>query len=373
MGGEAGGNLGDILKKLAQFAAEFVKAAGPLAGLSFAALGLLADALNAIPMSVLEILAPMIMGIVLAMKAWRLATLAFAASQALLNIVMATAPWVLITLAIIAIVVALVSLWKKNEGFRKFIIGAWQQIKNAFVVAWEWIRDKVFAPIGRFFTETIPRWATTLKNKVTGAWNSIKEYVGKALNFLKNLFLNWTGPGLIIKHWDKIRGAAGKAIDWIRKKFNDFIGFVVELPGRIGRGTANMFNGVKSAFKSAINWVIGKWNNFEFRIGGGSFMGVDIPKVTVGTPNIPYLARGGIGSGLAMVGERGRELVDLPAGSRVRSNPDTERIMSRGKGGMAPFVVVLKVGDKSLGEVIIDPLRKAVQTRGGNVQAVLGR
>jgi hypothetical protein len=42
---------------------------------------------------------------------------------------------------------------------------------------------------------------------------------------------------------------------------------------------------------------------------------------------IPFLATGGImqSSGLAVVGERGPELVSLPAGARVYNNQDSQR------------------------------------------------
>lgn len=41
--------------------------------------------------------------------------------------------------------------------------------------------------------------------------------------------------------------------------------------------------------------------------------------------------------------------------------------------GGGSFSITLRIGDRELGELIIDPLRKAVQTRGGNVQATLGK
>jgi hypothetical protein len=94
-------------------------------------------------------------------------------------------------------------------------------------------------------------------------------------------------------------------------------------------------------------------------------------------------AVGGPRMNMTLVGEHGPELVDLAPGSRVRSNPDTERAFGavgssmgfgRGGGGAGgPIVIQLNIGDKYLGEVMVDPLRKAVRTRGGNVQAVLGQ
>ncbi|HEX2657861.1 MAG TPA: phage tail protein [Polyangia bacterium] len=88
-------------------------------------------------------------------------------------------------------------------------------------------------------------------------------------------------------------------------------------------------------------------------------------------------AAGGVsGGGLTAVGERGWELLDLPAGSRVRPHGDSRRIMQAPAGGGwggGPFVVQLHIGGRHLADVMIDPLRNAVRTRGGDVQAVLGR
>lgn len=87
-------------------------------------------------------------------------------------------------------------------------------------------------------------------------------------------------------------------------------------------------------------------------------------------------ATGGVRSNMTLVGEQGPELVDLPAGSRVRSNPDTARMMGGGFGGAGsaqPLVAIIQIGEKKIGEVLIDPLRKEIAARGGNVQATLGR
>lgn len=84
-------------------------------------------------------------------------------------------------------------------------------------------------------------------------------------------------------------------------------------------------------------------------------------------------ASGGARWGATLVGEYGPELVNLPVGSRVHSAPDTARMLGGGGGGaMAPLEITLMIGDTTLGEVLVDPIRKAVRTRGGNVQAALG-
>lgn len=88
-------------------------------------------------------------------------------------------------------------------------------------------------------------------------------------------------------------------------------------------------------------------------------------------------AGGGPRSRFTLVGEQGPEMVDLAPGSRVRSNPDTKRMLTGGHatagGASQPMVVHLHVGGKEIAQVLIDPLRKEIRTQGGNVQAVLGQ
>lgn len=85
-------------------------------------------------------------------------------------------------------------------------------------------------------------------------------------------------------------------------------------------------------------------------------------------------AGGGPAGGWTLTGERGAELVRLPFGSNVVAAGQTAAMLSGSGGGgsNSPIHITLKIGDKKLGEVLVDPMRKAVSSRGGNVQAVLG-
>lgn len=99
-------------------------------------------------------------------------------------------------------------------------------------------------------------------------------------------------------------------------------------------------------------------------------------------------ASGGMRSGLTMVGEQGVELLDLPAGARVWSNPDTRRKVAaqapwtsmlnaprpgRGAagassgGGVQPIVVhqTITLDGRVVAQQIFDPLRKEYRARGG--------
>ncbi|MFD4551419.1 phage tail tape measure protein [Streptomyces sp. NPDC058466] len=256
----------------------------------------------------------------------------------------------------------------------------WNGIKAVITAVWGFIRDQIFAPIGRFFTQTIPRWAGMMKDGVVTAWNWVKSRLLAAWNAIKaglsaiGGFFTKTIPGWantvkdrLVGAWttakSKVQSVVGGMLSWVRGKWDSFVGFFRGLPGKIGRATSGMFNGVKNAFRSAINWVIGKWNNFGFSIGGGSFMGVDIPKVSIGTPNIPYLAKGGIinRGGMAMVGERGPEVLSLPRGAGVTPLPV-------GGGGQAVVTIRFETDDAELKK----RLRKMVKVEGrGSVVALL--
>lgn len=84
-------------------------------------------------------------------------------------------------------------------------------------------------------------------------------------------------------------------------------------------------------------------------------------------------ASGGPRSRMTLVGERGPELVDLAAGSRVHTANETRQILAPAAAPAGPMYITLMIGDKTLGELLVDPLRQAVASRGGIVQAALGR
>ena len=88
-----------------------------------------------------------------------------------------------------------------------------------------------------------------------------------------------------------------------------------------------------------------------------------------------YANGGGVSAGLAMVGERGRELVKLPGGAHVYSHGATERMVSGGGGG--PVVVQLVVsssGQAAFDEFMAGWMKKYVRVKGGgSVQAAFGK
>ncbi len=80
-------------------------------------------------------------------------------------------------------------------------------------------------------------------------------------------------------------------------------------------------------------------------------------------------ATGGVRSNMTMVGEQGPELVDLPPGSRVRSNPDSRRLVGRGGGGGEVYQINLMLDGRKVAEAVFDPTRKIIRNKGGLARA----
>jgi hypothetical protein len=141
---------------------------------------------------------------------------------------------------------------------------------------------------------------------------------------------------------------SGTAYTNIQSKFTEIVNFVGGLKDRIAEKASNMWNGIKDSFKSALNFIIGKWNGLSFSLKlPNSIFGIGLGPLagkgfTLDTPNIPELAKGGIvpatpGGMIAKIGEAGRpervEPLDPSGMSRRDKALIDQMIKSRGGGG----------------------------------------
>lgn len=252
--------------------------------------------------------------------------------QALAQAAKVAAAWV-ISMGPIALVGAAVA------GLVVLIIKHWDTIKRVIAAAWEGI-----------------------KKGVSMAWGAIKTLISTGLNVIKQLFLNFTGPGLLIKHWETIKRTGAAVWTFLRGKWDSFVSFVRGIPGRIASAGRGMWDWIKTGFRSAVNWIIRAWNGLEFRIPGFDPPGPG-PKFggfTLGVPNIPMLASGGDvwGAGLAVVGEAGPELAWLPEGASVHSNADSGGLLAAaansGGGWPERIEVPLYIDRDKVGSAVID-------------------
>lgn len=248
------------------------------------------------------------------------------AVQWLWNAALAANPIGLIILAVVALVAGIVWLWNNVEGFRNFFTSAFEVIGDAIEFVWNWIKENwpyllilltgPFMPIVGlivFFWDEISGAFKAGLAWIKGAWKAAWDWVVRSIDTLRSLPL-------------KIATWAKSMVDKAKEKLGKLIDYVKGLPGKVTRAARGLFNGIRDSLKSALNWVIERWNNFSLTIGGGSVLGVSIPSITIDTPNIPYLAKGGVqprtpGGRLAVIGE-GKEPEAVQPLSQLRGMLD---------------------------------------------------
>ena len=190
--------------------------------------------------------------------------------------------------------------------------------------------------------------------------NPIMIVVGLLILLGVGFYLLWTKSAtfrkIVTGAFQAVGHAATVAKDWIIEKFEGLITWITGLPGKIGKATAGMWDGLKTAFKSALNWLIGKWNGFGLTIPGFSIAGISIPGFSLNTPDIPLLAQGGIvpatpGGRLAVLGEGGEDEAVMPL----------SKLGSLG-GGTTRHVVELRLNGRLIRELLLDEAKLTGKT-----------
>lgn len=106
-----------------------------------------------------------IAAVVVAVKLW-------AAAQAVWNVVMMANPIGLIILAVIALVAAVVLLWKKSDAFRNAVITVWQAVSAAVMVAVRAVVDFLVAA-WRFIVAAVTAYFNLVKTVILTVWRAI--------------------------------------------------------------------------------------------------------------------------------------------------------------------------------------------------------
>jgi hypothetical protein len=248
-----------------------------------------------------------------ATTAWSAVTTVATGVQWLYNAALSANPMTLVVIGIIALIAVIVLIATKTTWFQQIWHASWHAITGAASATWSWIKR------------------------------------------------NWP---LIL---GILTGPIGLAVLYVTRHWNSIVTFMSRLPGRIGKATGGMWDGIKDAFRESINWVIGRWDGLSFSIPG---VDTHIPGVgsvggfTLGTPDIPYLAKGGTitAGGMAVVGDAGPEAVYLPRGAAVSP-------LTRGGAGGVVHVVIDLPGESDL----LRANRKLVRVYGrGNVTTAFG-
>ncbi|MEU3620597.1 phage tail tape measure protein [Streptomyces sp. NPDC006872] len=266
-----------------------------------------------------------------------------AAAQWAMNSAMLANPITWIIVAIVAMVAAIVYIATQTQAFQKAWEVAWGAIKVAAKAVSDW-------------------WTGTVVPALQAGWNAVKNTVSAVANW----FTGTLKPQLSAV-WNAIAGGASGMWAKVKGYWNSMVSFITGIPGRISSAVRGMWDGIPRAFRGAINNIISSWNGLSFSIGGGSFMGVDIPRLTLGTPDIPYLADGGITTGptLAMIGEGSEREAVLPLSRLEQLLSQPYAAASTGKVQPAgPLAMELRGGPRLFREFFQESVRI---TAGGDI------
>ena len=192
-------------------------------------------------MSNLPSIAPMIAGIatgltallvaqkitamVSAFNAWKTATEGVTLAQRLLNAVQLSSPIGLIIAGIAALVAGLVVLWNTNEGFRNFVINAWENIKD-----------------------TIVSVATAVSDFVVDAWNAISDVTSTAWDGIVSITTSvWNGV------LSAVGGVINSLVSFVSSGISNIHATITSIWNAISSVTTSVWNAVKTAITTSIN------------------------------------------------------------------------------------------------------------------------
>lgn len=261
---------------------------------------------------VLLVVAGIVAGaLVVAFIAW-----AVSAAAAAVATIAAAAPVIAIGLAIAALAAGIIYAYNHFEIFRNIVNAVADVIKTYVIVEFE-----------------------AVKLIITGVIDYVKLLIRVVTDIVKgivDLFHgDWKGA------WKQFGDIPTAIIDFVRGRLDALVDFFSGIGGRIGKLTSGMFDGVKNAFKAAINWIIERWNKLEFKIPGVDTHIPGVGKIgdfTLGVPDIPLLAAGGIVTSptLAMLGEGAHPEAVIPLSNASIAGGDTER------------AIIVQIGDEAI-------------------------
>lgn len=289
-----------LLTNLWAAVSKIVQAITPLAPISLAVAGGLAALIGALPVNLITTIVGAFVLFGVAMRAYAVASAIATAAQWAQNSAFLASPITWIVLAVLVLAAGIYYLATRTQFFQTVWNAVWGFLKT----------------VGAWFAGPFAGFFVTVGQKIAAfaqyVWHMVSTYFG----FWYGLFF-------------KIQGWGNSAVNYLKSKFSAFVSYISSIPGKISGKLSSMWNGLKSGFRAAINYVVGAWNRLHFTIPSFSILGKSFGGGTIGVPQIPGLAKGGIvqakpGGTLVNVGEGGRDEAVVPLGRGPNSLPTAD-------------------------------------------------
>lgn len=309
------------------------------------------------------------------------ATQVMTSAMAGLNLALLANPIGLVVVAVAALAAGMVLLWKKSQTAREVMSTAFAGIASAVLTNVEMIL-KVYRELSNGVLVVVEQMLRAL-GKIPGndwakrAADDVKEFRDDTREFFDGAIKktqDWRTAAQNLPKKIKLEGDIAdlsKKIDRAKARLKER-GLTDPQRTKIRADIAQLERSLARA-RAKVNALKGKTITINTRYtnsGSGSRPGGGTP-IGMAHGGIRGAADGGGRSGLTLTGEAGPELLDLPPGTRVRTNPDTRRMLGAGSGSREPVVLELRSGGSRLDDLLVEMLRKSIRARGGNAQVVL--
>jgi tape measure domain-containing protein len=284
-------------------------------------------------------------GIIMAFLVPAFITWTVAAGAAAVATIAATWPVIAIGAAIGLLAYLVVTHWGTIRGAfeagASFINSTWQFIVSVFNSAWGAIRNIVASSMDFIFQQwqrimgIIMGPLVIITGAILSHLNIITSYFTSFWATVRNLFA--AGLDFIRQHWQLIvgiiLGPMVAVVGIVISHINQIVSFFSSMVGRIAGAISGITGVIVAPFQSAFNiikgglqGVLNDFNRVKHDITSAPGNITSGLKGLVG--RIPGFAGGvqNFGGGLAVVGEQGPELVNLPRGSSVLSNRDSSKL-----------------------------------------------
>ena len=183
--------------------------------------------------------------------------------------------------AVLGVIAALWRAWGDDIfSVVQAIFNGIQEYVNAALDVIRGIIDTVLAVINGDWGKAWEGILTILR----GVWDAMFAVIRTAASIVASIL-----GGIVSTFGEVFRPVGNFLHTWVVQPIEDMVGFIGRLPGRISSAASGAFDGLKEAFKSAVNFIIRGWNSLEFKIPGFDPPGPG-PKFggfTIGRPEDP--------------------------------------------------------------------------------------